>query len=100
MVIGRYYEQRAMYISAIGRFRDVAENFQTTAQTPEALLRLVECYKALGLDEEAKRTAAVLGYNYSGSSWYKDAYRLVADQNYHGPAKTDPDEPGWFDWLF
>ncbi len=100
MVVGRFYEQHAQYIAAIGRFRDVAENYQTTAETPEALLRLVECYKALGLDGEARRTASVLGYNYPASSWYKDAYRLAADKNYRAPEKVDPDKPGWFDWVF
>jgi outer membrane protein assembly factor BamD len=78
MVVGRFYEKNQQYIAAIGRFRDVAEQYQTTTQTPEALLRLVECYKALGIDDEAKRTAAVLGYNYPASQWYRDAYALVS----------------------
>ena len=44
---------------------------------PEALERLAECYLALGLTDEARATAAVLGYNYPGSKWYGDAYALV-----------------------
>jgi outer membrane protein assembly factor BamD len=44
---------------------------------PEALHRLVECYLALGLTEEARKVAAVLGHNYPGSPWYSDSYALV-----------------------
>ena len=81
MVVGRYYESQQMYIAAINRFREVTEQYQTTTQTPEALLRLVECYKALGIDAEAQRTAAVLGYNYPGSGWYRQAYALVSPKD-------------------
>jgi outer membrane protein assembly factor BamD len=77
LLVGRFYEKQGQYIAAINRFRDVTEQYQTTTQTPEAMLRLVECYKALGIDDEASRTAAVLGYNYPDSQWYKDAYALV-----------------------
>ncbi len=116
MDVGRYYQSHDLYISAIKRFRDVAENYQTTTHTPEALLRLVECYKALGLDGEAQRTAAVLGYNYPASPWYKDSYALVGQVNYTkqdkvmkfaqpaepaGSKQTAPDnEPGWFSGMF
>ena len=84
MVVGRFYEDHFMYIAAINRFRDVVEQYQTTTQTPEALLRLVECYKALGLDGEAKRNAAVLGYNYPDSQWYSQAYALVTEPKSKG----------------
>ena len=94
MDIGRYYERQHMYIAAIGRFRDVAEQYQTTTDTPEALLRLIECYKALGIDEEAKRTAAVLGYNYPDSQWYRDGYALVSGTGY-----KEPDKPDGGDWI-
>ncbi len=94
MEIGRYYEKRANYIAAIGRFRDVVENYQTTSHTPEALLRLVECYHALGLEKEAKENASVLGYNYPDSDWYKDAYALVSGGTYEAPHN---EQPSWFD---
>jgi len=77
MEIGRYYLVRGQYIAALPRFRRVTEKYQTTTQVPEALERMVECYLALGLTEEAKKSAAILGYNYPNSSWYKDAYRLI-----------------------
>ncbi len=80
MEVGRYYLTRRLYIAAIGRFRTVADKYQTTSHVPEALERLVECYVALGLFEEAQKNAALLGYNFPGSSWYKDAYALLQEK--------------------
>ena len=77
MTIGRYYETRGHYLAAINRFRTVVDQYQTTTHVPEALLRLTESYTAVGLTDEARRTAAVLGYNFPGSEWYADAYKLV-----------------------
>lgn len=74
MEVGRYYQRQQEYLSAINRFRVVAEKYQTTSHAPEALHRLVECYLKLGVTEQAKRYAAVLGYNYPASPWYKDSY--------------------------
>lgn len=78
MEIGRFYERDKEILAAINRFRSVVDNYQTTSQVPEALYRLVECYEVLGLTDEAARDAAVLGYNYPGSSWYEDAYKLLS----------------------
>ncbi len=77
MEIGRYYVKQHLYIAAIGRFRTVVDKYQTTSHVPEALERLVECYSALGIMDEAKKNAAVLGYNFPGSDWYQDAYNLL-----------------------
>ncbi len=74
MEIGRYYLKRGHYAAAINRFRVVVEEFQTTTQTPEALLRLVEAYLALGLTDEAQTAGAILGYNFQSSPFYGDAY--------------------------
>ncbi len=79
MSVGRFYQGRGEYLAAINRFRAVVEKFQTTTHVPEALHRLVECYLALGIIDEAKANAAVLGYNYPGSEWYADSYELLAD---------------------
>ena len=73
MAIGRWYKSQHLYTAAIGRFQRVVDDFQTTNHVPEALHRLVEIYLKLGLVSEARRTAAVLGYNYPGSSWYRTA---------------------------
>ena len=53
------------------------DKYQTTSHTPEALERLVESYLALGMKEEAFKSAAVLGKNYPGSEWYERAYKLI-----------------------
>ena len=77
MEIGRFYQRSSNWLAASIRFREVTENFQTTSHTPEALYRLTECYLALGVPEEAKKSAAVLGANYPGSKWYDRAYGLM-----------------------
>lgn len=77
MEVGRFYLTRGDYLAALNRFKNVVDKYQTTSHVPEALERMVECYLALGLKDEAKRTAAVLGYNYPGSQWYVDSYDLV-----------------------
>jgi len=81
MTIGRYYLRQGHYLASMNRFKRVIDVYQTTTHVPEALHRLVEAYAALGLDEEAKKTAAVLGYNFPGSEWYVDSYDLIGDQS-------------------
>jgi outer membrane protein assembly factor BamD len=77
MEIGRYYLKRGKYVAAINRFRSVVERYQSTTHVPEALHRLTEAYLSLGVAEEARRTAAVLGYNFPSSIWYEDSYALI-----------------------
>lgn len=77
MEIGRFYERSGKWLAANLRFRNVIETYQTTSHTPEALFRMVETGLALGLPEEAQKSAAVLGANYPGSEWYKKAYDLM-----------------------
>jgi outer membrane protein assembly factor BamD len=95
MEIGRYYLKQGEYLAAMNRFKRVIDNYQTTTHVPEALERLVECDLALGLTNEAKENAAVLGYNYPGSHWYEDAYALVAGNT--APGQTGK---GWLFGLF
>jgi outer membrane protein assembly factor BamD len=80
MEIGRYYLGRGQINAAIGRFRRVVKDYQTTTHVPEALHRLVEAYLTLGLRQEALRVAAVLGHNYPGSRWYQDTFGLMDDE--------------------
>ena len=80
MTIGRYYLRNGDTLAAVGRFRTVIERYQTTTHTPDALYRLVEAYLTLGLVDEAKKNGAVLGFNYPGDLWYRDAYRLLTDK--------------------
>ena len=77
MEIGRYYLRRGKYVAAINRFRNVIDHYQSTTHVPEALHRLTEAYLSLGVADEARRTAAVLGYNFPSSRWYEDSYRLI-----------------------
>lgn len=77
MAIGRYYQDRGEFVAAINRFRIVALAYETTTHVPEALHRLVESYLTIGLTGEAQTVAAVLGYNYPGTDWYEDSYRLL-----------------------
>jgi outer membrane protein assembly factor BamD len=77
MEVGRFYLTRGQYVGAMNRFKVVLEKYQTTSHVPEALHRIVECYLALGLTEEARKVAAVLGHNFPGSEWYIDSYALV-----------------------
>jgi outer membrane protein assembly factor BamD len=77
MEIGRFYQRRALWLASSLRFREVVDKFDTTTHAPEALYRLTESYLAMGVPEEAKKAAAVLGANYPGSEWYKRAYELM-----------------------
>ena len=77
MEIGRFYQRRSQWLASVYRFRIVIDKYQTTTHVPEALERLTESYLALGIPEEAKKSAAVLGANYPGSKWYERAYNLV-----------------------
>ena len=92
MEIGRWYEGQHLYTAAINRFQRVVDDYQTTNHAPEALHRLTEIYLILGLTDQAKRTAAVLGHNYPGTSWYADSYdQLIADgqvPDSHGHIET------------
>ncbi|MFN3293780.1 MAG: outer membrane protein assembly factor BamD [Gemmobacter sp.] len=91
MEIGRYYLRGGHYAAAINRFRVVVEQFQTTTHTPEALHRLVECYLALGLTDDAQTAAAILGHNFKGSPFYDDSYRLLTGKGLNPEARSQ----GW-----
>jgi outer membrane protein assembly factor BamD len=96
MEIGRYYYKNNSYLAGINRFKRVVTEYQNTSQVPEALYRLSEGYMALGIVSEAQTAAAVLGYNYPNSEWYKDAYRLVSSD---GQAPVE-DKGSWISKTF
>ncbi len=75
--IGRFYLNNKKYIAALNRFKIVIDEFSMTKFTPEALYRMVEAYYEMGMYEESYNTAALLGYNYPESRWYKYSYNLV-----------------------
>ena len=81
MMVGRYYLGQGNYIAAINRFKVVLSQYQTTAHAPEALHRLVEAYLSLGIEDEARTAAAVLGFNFPGSEWYEASYAMMQGAN-------------------
>jgi outer membrane protein assembly factor BamD len=93
MTIGRYYLRGGDPMGAIGRFRTVIDKYQTTSHSPEALYRLVEAYLTVGLVDEAKKNAAVLGYNYPGDPWYREAYKLMTSRGLRPAATPVSDSP-------
>jgi len=96
MAVGRYYLRQGDYVGAINRFRTVVDQYQTTPQIAEALERICEAYYSLGLDSEAQTAAAVLGRNYPGSGWYKDAYEILRGRN----LKPMEDRRSWISQAF
>ncbi len=99
MLVGRYYQKQQQFVGAINRYRMVIERYQTTTHVPEALHRLVECYLALGVKQEAQEAAAVLGYNFPGSDWYADSYFLMTGEDYRFDEKGGGGG-GWFSKIF
>jgi outer membrane protein assembly factor BamD len=101
MEIGRFYHDRRSYSAAINRFKTVSTKFQTTKHVEEALFRLVECYTALGLRQEAQQAAAVLGHNYPDSPWYAEAYAMVENKPAQGVSFNDKPvgQETWWDRL-
>jgi outer membrane protein assembly factor BamD len=95
MEVGRYYQRSGQWLAATYRFRNVIDNYQTTSDTPEALERLVECYLALGIPDEARKASAVLGKNYPGTYWYRQSLRLlIAEQKHTGMWTASAPRPG------
>ena len=77
MYLARYYVDREKWIPAINRFKTVINDYETTIYVEEALHRLVELHYNLGLIDESKKYAALLGYNYQSSKWYEESYKIL-----------------------
>lgn len=95
MSVGRFYQKDKAYSAAINRFRTVIAQYPTSEQRPEALLRLMECYAALNMEEDFEATHAVLQLNHKDSVWAKEAERLQASRKKplapgKGKEKTSP----------
>ena len=76
MYLAKYYIEREKWIPAINRFKNILENYETTIYVEEALHRLVEIHYKIGLVDESKKYASLLGYNYQSSEWYKESYKV------------------------
>ena len=88
MEVGRFYQRSGQWLAATYRFRSVVDQYQTTTHTPEALERLVECYLALGVPDEAQKAGAVLGRNYPESYWYRQSLKLLGKENRQNQRRT------------
>ena len=77
MYLARYYVEKEKWIPAINRFKTVVQDYETTIYVEEALHRLVELHYKIGLIDEPKKYAALLGYNYQSSKWYEETYRVL-----------------------
>jgi len=74
--LGRHYLKKEKWIAAINRFKNILDEYETTIYTEEAIHRLVEVYYKIGLEEEAKKYASLLGYNYLSGDWYAKSYKI------------------------
>ena len=74
--IGRHYIKKKKWISALNRFKNVLEEYETTVHVEEAIHRLVEIYYKLGMEEESLKYASLLGYNYNSGKWYEETYKI------------------------
>jgi outer membrane protein assembly factor BamD len=76
LYIARHYMNKKKWIAAVNRLKNVIENYNSTIYIEEALHRIVEIYYLIGLEEEAKKYALILGYNYGSGDWYKQSYKV------------------------
>jgi len=88
MYLGRYYFEKKKWIASINRFRAVTDNYESTIYIEEALHRLTEIYYIIGLEQEAKKYANLLGYNYQSSMWYEKSY-AVFNKSYKKNKRED-----------
>lgn len=75
--IARHYMKKEKWVAALNRLKFVIKNYQETIYTEEALHRIVEVYYIIGLEDEAKKYANILGYNYNSSEWYEQSYKIL-----------------------
>jgi len=91
MYLASYYSDREKWIPAIKRFKKIVTNYDTTIYVEEALHRLVEINYRIGLEDEAKKYAALLGYNYQSSEWYKASFKII-NKDYKSISKRKDEE--------
>ena len=77
MYLARYYVEKEKWIPAINRFKTVVKDYDSTIYVEEALHRLVELHYKMGLINESKKYAVLLGYNYQSSKWYEKTYEIL-----------------------
>ena len=76
LYVAKYYASTKKWIPAINRLKIIVEEYDRTIFIEEALHRLVEIYYHIGLENEAKKYAKILGYNYNSSEWFEQSYKI------------------------
>ena len=88
LFIAKYYISTQKWVAAINRLKVIVNKYDKTVFIEEALHRLVEVNYYLGLDEEAKKYANILGYNYNSGQWFERSYKIL-NKNYKIVNKKD-----------
>ena len=89
MYIAKFYISTQKWTAAINRLKNILEKYEKTVFIEEALHRLVEIYYYLGVEDEAKKYAKILGYNYNSSEWFEQAYKVL-NKDYKIKKKMKP----------
>ena len=77
LFVARFYISTKKWVPAINRLKVIVKDYDRTIFIEEALHRLVEINFHLGLEEEAKKYANILGYNYNSSEWFEQSYKIL-----------------------
>ena len=91
LYVAKYYISTQKWVPAINRLKVIVNDYQKTVFIEEALHRLVEIYYYLGLENEAKKYAKILGYNYNSSEWFEQAYEVL-NKDYEIKTKVKPED--------
>ena len=91
MYVAKYYISTQKWIPAINRLKTIVKDYSETIFIEEALHRLVEVYYRVGLEDEARKAAVILGYNYNSSQWYEQSYKIL-NKEYKLKKKVDKKE--------
>ena len=81
MMVGKFYQKQKKYIAAVLRYKTILKKHKNSAQIPESIFRIIECYLSLGLKSESLKLTSLLYYNFPKTSWYKEAYNLMKEVN-------------------
>ena len=93
MYIASHYMKKKKWIASINRYKNVVKQYDKTIYVEEALHRLVELYYTIGLENESKKYAALLGYNYQSSKWYEKTYKIF-DKKYKSKLELQKEKKG------
>ncbi len=77
LFVAKYYISIKKWVPAIQRLKVIVNKYNKTIFIEEALHRLVEIHYHLGLENEAKKYANILGYNYNSSEWFQQSYKIL-----------------------